>query len=466
MEITQELVEPLQWSEGMMLSPQHFQQNDIYWHQMLWHQMAQLQPYYWGLVDIDVETDEIKKGKLSIKGLQCVMPDGLVVQYPAVGQEETLSVDVSENPSMKAVGNTIKVFLTVPIRSEGSASPNSDIRRYLPVNGNTVLDENTGLGTLNVRRLRPLVEIFVGNNEDIPGKYHAIPLFELRRTQDGFSLTDYHPPLLRFSASQFLKEQSLDERLREMIRRMRSKALSLAGVEKESQQSAMPVNHRYRTIIRSLVAALPPLEVLIESDNAHPFNVYQALAALDGEVAGIKANLLPSPPEKYRHNDIEGGFAKMISSIEKTVDSLQLAYTAQHFTLDEQTGNFSIQLDKDIKTRFLDIEIRPRPGQNPRQIANWISQSRIASELVIQELKTRRQGGAKVGHLPKDQASGLDVSGNSLLFRLTNLSVDIDGESHTVMQAGKALLIEDGGIDDAPAAIVLQLPNEQRKHRG
>jgi len=51
MELYDELPEPVQWSEGMLLSPHHFQQNHIYWEAQMQHQMGWIQPNFWGLIE-------------------------------------------------------------------------------------------------------------------------------------------------------------------------------------------------------------------------------------------------------------------------------------------------------------------------------------------------------------------------------------------------------------------------------
>ena len=52
MELLDELPEAIQWSEGMLLSPQHMQQNDIYWQRQFSHLFALMQPHGWGLADL------------------------------------------------------------------------------------------------------------------------------------------------------------------------------------------------------------------------------------------------------------------------------------------------------------------------------------------------------------------------------------------------------------------------------
>lgn len=455
------LPEALQWSEGMMISPQHFQQNDIYWNQMLRHVMAQLQPNYWGVIDMQLNTDNIAAGEVVVERLHCVMPDGLVIQHPLEGQDDVLSVNVADHDGIQANGKSLRVFLTVPIRREGSASSSAPIQRYKPVSGNLVLDENTGTGSMAIERLRPIVELLPGEKEKIPAKFVAMPLFELTRDEAGLRISSYHPPLLRIGASGFLSENSLQARLEKLTRDARAKAYLLAGVENEKNPSSMPIDHRYRTIIRALVSSLPSLEVLVSSQTAHPFDIYRALASFDGQISALHASQLPMKPAPYDHDDMYAAFDEIIVGINSAIDDLQLAYTALHFQADENAGSFRLKLEADLDVSRLLIEIRPRPGQSVRRLGNWLTQSRIAREDLMQDLVRRRQAGANSGILTKDQIAGLGVDNNSLLCEVRNVQIDIDGKKQDAVQADKYLVIEGGGLDDLPAAIVLHIPNKR-----
>jgi len=52
---TAPLPDAIQWSEGMMLSPQHLQQNDRYWHAHLRHRLQAVAPHYWGVLKLHVD---------------------------------------------------------------------------------------------------------------------------------------------------------------------------------------------------------------------------------------------------------------------------------------------------------------------------------------------------------------------------------------------------------------------------
>src|SRR5262245_60543582 len=132
MEIPTQLPEAIQWSEGMLLSPQHLQQNDIYWQQQLCHVFASVQPNYWGVVDLQVNPIDLVSGTLAIDRLHCVMPDGLVVQHPRPG-DAPLRLDLA---ALKwDDGKDRRIHLAVPLRAEGAASRRSAIQRYGSVPG-------------------------------------------------------------------------------------------------------------------------------------------------------------------------------------------------------------------------------------------------------------------------------------------------------------------------------------------
>ena len=62
--------EAVSWSEGMLLSPQHFQQNDIYWHALLQHHLSVLQPHCWGVLELALDPTELVKGRVVVERLR------------------------------------------------------------------------------------------------------------------------------------------------------------------------------------------------------------------------------------------------------------------------------------------------------------------------------------------------------------------------------------------------------------
>ena len=43
------------WSEGMLVAPQHMQQQDLYHERLLDERIAALSPYRWGVVSVEID---------------------------------------------------------------------------------------------------------------------------------------------------------------------------------------------------------------------------------------------------------------------------------------------------------------------------------------------------------------------------------------------------------------------------
>ncbi len=54
------------WSEGMFLRPQHFQQQDRYHESVLQQIQKSLKPHWWGFLDVDLDANLYKQGKLAL----------------------------------------------------------------------------------------------------------------------------------------------------------------------------------------------------------------------------------------------------------------------------------------------------------------------------------------------------------------------------------------------------------------
>jgi len=70
------------WSEGLFLQPQHFQQQDRYFERYIETRCHPLVPYSWGFTEIEFERDFLKIGKVGLRRLTGVFPDGTPFRMP------------------------------------------------------------------------------------------------------------------------------------------------------------------------------------------------------------------------------------------------------------------------------------------------------------------------------------------------------------------------------------------------
>ena len=71
---------PVAWTEGMFLRPQHFQQHDLYLEERLRYHLQSMNPYHWGVRRLSVNEDQLTANKFEIQQLEAVMPGGTIVR--------------------------------------------------------------------------------------------------------------------------------------------------------------------------------------------------------------------------------------------------------------------------------------------------------------------------------------------------------------------------------------------------
>ena len=108
------------WSEGMLVSPQHMQQQDLYHERLLDERVAALAPYRWGVVAAEIDPGALGTDQLRVTKFVGVLPDGAFVAFES-GDPEC--------PPARPVGAHFdptkpfcEVFLALPKEREGVPS--------------------------------------------------------------------------------------------------------------------------------------------------------------------------------------------------------------------------------------------------------------------------------------------------------------------------------------------------------
>lgn len=438
--------DPILWHEGMLLTPQHFQQHDIHVQRQLRHQMEQLQPHYWGLMHLQYSAARLQEGVLHIERLRAVLPDGLIVSTDEEaclepGGPTPLSLDLTQEALLLAKGR-VRIYLTVPFRAAGSASDQASVRRFDSWQGPVSVDENTGEDPLAVLRLRPRVTLVAGQAP--PKNAVAMPLLEIRREVNGqLVLSSYHPPLLQLGASRFLGKRSLQSNLERLLDSLRRKAVRLASMKGNRSQN-----------LYALTAALPLLEVLVHAQTSHPFAVYQALAAMVGQASALHPEGIPPLMERYQHEQLLKGFVQAIHYLDTLIDGLALDYELLAFEPAGPDG-FRLMIPEDWSGEPLAIELEGVVGQDTARLGEWLQQARIGTESLHSQLSEQRSPGAWTERLTPALVSRFTYRAGAVLFYLKSYSLQASSGEQAVIAAGQPLLIRGGGQVPGPGRIVL-----------
>jgi type VI secretion system protein ImpJ len=391
---THRLPEAIQWHEGMLLAPHHFQQMSIRFDELLHHHMALFAPFHWGIQRLSLDHSLLLDGTFRIQVLEAVMPDGLVVcDLPDTADD--LTVDLT--PYTEAMKNgPVTIHLAVPEKKIGVDTPAGTLARYRSIEGKPVVDENTGEAELAIPRLVPRVSLIVTDTP--PPKYTSFPLAKVVYENETYSLADYIAPTLRVTV-----RSSIGEMCAATIRRLREKAVFLSErMRSPSTAVKGPLLFTTKSMIQSLVSGLPAMEALLNSGVSHPFPLYMALCNGVGQIAALGRGLMPPVFSPYDHNDLKATFDQTLGFIANMIDEGILeSHTPIPFEL--KGGIFSLTLESSWMTRELIIGIKAREGLSEKNILEWIEDSLIGSESAIESLKEKRILGATRNRIEGDE---------------------------------------------------------------
>ncbi|MGQ9371235.1 type VI secretion system baseplate subunit TssK [Azospirillum sp. ST 5-10] len=400
--------EPIQWYEGMLLAPQHFQQAWLRQDGLLHYHLARLAPFQFGVRTLKIDQAMLVVGVFRVLALEAVLPDGLAVVHPADGGDLQCSL-VPYAEGLKDAPAT--VHLVVPAYKPGSAA-GGDLARFRSVDGPPAADENTGDNEQPLPRLRPRLALLVG--DEVPQKYVSLPLARVVYRDEAFRLTDYVPPAYAAAA-----DSPLTDACRTVAKRLREKASFLAGrlrAPAGTLRAAMLADTRHA--LQCMTAGLPPLEAVLGAGPAHPFALYGALCAVAGQVATLGPGLLPPIFPGYDHRDPLASFRPVLEFVDRMIDTVSETFMAVRFAAEESGFRLKIEAAWLAEGDGLLIGVRLAPGQTEAEAESWMADALVASAENQGVLRERRLRGAARARVERDERLDVVPERGVLLYRI------------------------------------------------
>lgn len=439
-----EIANAIQWHEGMLLSPQHFQEWSLRTEQLLQYRVMSTQPFFWGIHHCKIDASLLLGGRLCIIDLEAIMPDGLVVAFRA--PEMILEIDLQPHQTTLQT-QPLTVYLAVPaLQSSSGYNAQNHTARYIAIEGDLVVDNNTGDNPLQMPRLKPQLRLLL--EDETSYKFTSFPLFQISYQQEHFIVTDFIAPTFSIQETHSLYEtaHSIALNVREkatfLSERLRAPA-SMARLDK-------PALFETQLIIQGLVSSLPQLEALIYAKNIHPYLLYLTLCGMAGNLAGFVGALLPPVFPSYNHNNLQNTFAPLLQFINQMLDSIHESYLVISFELDKnKCFNLSLK-NKELGKLFV-IGIRMNPLSNNQDTLEWVEDTMIGTSDKISEMKDKRILGGSRKAIEKSDDIGVIPLRGILLFQIQTDEKFITPEETLVIYNSK-----DRGF---PSEIVLYMKN-------
>jgi len=310
------------WTEGMLVAPQHMQQQDLYHERLLDERIAALSPYRWGVVAVEIDAGALGSGQLRVTKFVGVLPDGLYLSFEGKDPESPPTRPLAEHfPPAQAV---CEVFLAVQKERQGvpsisideaaaggTASSTKAARARFRAATRPVADLTGNAAELSMSFARRNVVVLFG--DEPRDDYDVIKIAELVRDGTGAFLNGeaYIPPVLRVDASPFLMAG-----IRRLLALMVAKQRQLAG--NRNQRGGASIEFNTGDVTRFLQLStvnggIPILAYAAANGEISPTQLYLAVIQVVGQLATFSPDVEPWGLPAFAHTDLRGTFEELFA---------------------------------------------------------------------------------------------------------------------------------------------------------
>ncbi|MCL2447679.1 MAG: type VI secretion system baseplate subunit TssK [Polyangiaceae bacterium] len=311
------------WTEGLFVSQHHFQAQDRYHEDRVDARLSGLHRFGWGISLLEIDERLFQAGQFALRRLVAVWPDGLVVDCGGT-DGAPLPAPRPFEPFFRPEQPMLDVLLGVSVEGTSNVAPTGEAPGQQRFGRMTIAtdDFNTGGVPQEVEFALPNVRIlFAGERQD---RLATIPVAQLIRQADGrIVLRDtFVPPVLHLAAAPFLANG-----VRRVLGAMVARQRDLLVTRKQRNVASVEFHYtdaRRFWLLHTLSGTIPVLTHLVETERAHPEEIYLALVRLVGQLATFSAEgeAVAVPRFDFAHlGDVfEPLFARALALL--TVDSL------------------------------------------------------------------------------------------------------------------------------------------------
>jgi len=321
------------WSEGLFISPHHFQMAE----RRLREELAIAQQwhvgYAYGLRQIEIDRDALSNWRVSINVLHARLRDGTFVRFP---EDAVLSPVEIPKSAFHSSEDRLMVYLAVPRlqlgRKNAEARSGEAACRYA-VETQEVEDENQP-GNPLVVDVRWLNARLILGDEGLSG-YEVLPIMRVRLGSVAEAPPevdpDYIPPLLACDAWTHLQQRiigSITDQFGsladQLARNMLDRGVAFESGHREDLERIFKLH--------SLNTALGYLVNLPYARGVHPLWAYMELCRVVGLISiFLPARRMPRVP-LYDHDDLAGCFYAVRRLLDLDPEGQRRSYIKRPFT--------------------------------------------------------------------------------------------------------------------------------------
>lgn len=392
----------VQWHEGMLLSPQHFQYNEQRIEQLLYTYLLSNAYTSWGVIELDIDKNLLNQGILELTHIFAVLPDGSVVLHNINDTNATTQLaSIRYNLNDLELKSTTEVTICLCLHQ-----PTDSKKRYDSIEYPNVIDENSTDNVINLPILRPKVFL---NVDEVPNECIGFPIIKLDFDGKQFSLRPFLSASLKIPDNHSIKKN-----LAEIVLNLRQKAAYL--INKSQQVTSPSLLRETLATLKPLISALCILEPLATIEKLHPERLFDQLLNVAANLLPLQTTQIPKVLPTYNHFNPSDSLDYFLNLFEKTISSIQQRYLSIPFH--QQDRLFYLHIHPNYLNDDLHLGFRCPSGMSEKQMYDWVQEAIISADEKIEVVTTRRISGAQRTLLNNDELGDLIPNPGTLIFTI------------------------------------------------
>lgn len=447
------ILQPVIWSKGVFVSPQHLQAQDRFIESLLQFRSEALTFRPWGFTRLQINQEALVGGLFSIHQASGLFPDGLAFDIP----------DSDAAPPVKSVAEffgpddqSVTVSLAIP--SYRVSGVNLSMRegmadsRYVARIAE-LRDENSGGTEKPVQLARKNFRLLVEG--EAKSGFVTMPAGRVTRDGNSYQLDPvFVPPLLDFAASAFLVSM-----LRGLVEIVSAKRSVLAGMRRQKNQRLADFTTADIAQFWLLYATnshFPSLRHLFLSNRGHPEKLFAAMVALASALTTFSIEIQPEDLPGYDHENLGECLASLN---EKLLYLLETVVPSNFISLPLKMIRTSIYATSIFEDRFLEntkmylaITADMDEAELIRKAPDLV---KICSANHIEHLIRQALPGVPLTHVPSPPTT-IPIKLNHLYFSLNQSGVAWEA----IGRARNLAVYVPGDIQNVRAELIVVLPEQ------
>jgi type VI secretion system protein ImpJ len=445
-------LQPVIWTKGTLLGPQHLQTQDRYIESSLKFRLQSLMSNPWGFLKLQVKQEALAAGEFALSEASGIFPDGLLFDFPA---SEPVPPSIPLNDVFGPDQNSVDIFLAIPnYRQAGLnvsiAAQKADTRYLSDVV--SVRDENSGQAEKPVQVARKNYRFLTEG--DLRQECSAMCVARVLRSDSGLLQLDsqFIPPLLDFAASEYLGVIA-----RRLVEILAAKSSILSGVRRQKNLSLADfgtADIAQFWLLYTVNSHFPEFNHLFETRHGHPERLYEAMLSLAGCLTTFSPKISPRDLPVYRHDSLSECF----SALDEIVRTLLETVVPSNFVslplklVQPSIYSTALAEDKYLSGTQLYLAVSAEMNQ-----ADLITKApyllKVCSANHIEHLVRQALPGATLTHVPKPPGS-IAVKLNHQYFSINQSGVAWEA----VVRARNLAVYVPGDFPSPQLELIILLP--------